>query len=340
VWPSVHILFAFGLRRTVMIMEAAPPLDSVGTSANVEQDKDTDTKWMDEVRAWRPPCTLLAISSRSALSGEVVTVADMRPDDHVRDLEHAIAKSVGSSGRIRILLEGKQLDSTSSLKDAGLSDGVEVLHVACAASILATGSSDCTARIWNSETGQCTATLMGHAGRITAVVFLPDAMRIKTTSADCSEKTWNMGTGECESTIRSLPFTSSTSLSPDGSRAVTGSLERIARIWNRGTGECERKLWGHRGTVSCACFCPDGKLVATGATDNVAKIWDAETGECLHTLRGHAGFVTSVSFSSDSASLASASNDGTAKVWIVATGQCHVTLEGHEGAVNSVAFAP
>mmetsp|Transcript_3532 Transcript_3532/g.6947 ORF Transcript_3532/g.6947 Transcript_3532/m.6947 type:complete len:360 (+) Transcript_3532:43-1122(+) len=309
--------------------------------SEVHEDTSPPTKInTSPVLSRLPSQQLVSISVRNALTGNLITDVELLPSARVRDLERAAAQSVARSSRSQIIFTGAALNPTATLQDAGLHNGVEVLMIMTAPPVVVTGSSDGTAKMWNSETGACTRTLHGHTGRVNSVSFSRDGHHVKTTSSDRSEKTWNLSTGECENTRQSVGFISSASFSPDGSLVVAGSMDLFARIWNKRTGECERKLWGHTRMVTCASFSLDGKRIATGSQDCTAKIWDPTSGECLQTLCGHTELISSVAFSPDGRSVVTCSRDKTAKVWNSDTGACEAVLEGHTQAVNAVAFAP
>jgi WD40 repeat protein len=56
--------------------------------------------------------------------------------------------------------------------------------------LIVTGSWDRTAKIWNVETGTCTATLQGHARSVSSAVFSPNGQLIVTSSDDGTAKVW------------------------------------------------------------------------------------------------------------------------------------------------------
>lgn len=55
---------------------------------------------------------------------------------------------------------------------------------------LVTASHDGTARVWDAWTGECVATLIGHAGRLNAVACSSDGRRIVTVSDDQTARVW------------------------------------------------------------------------------------------------------------------------------------------------------
>ena len=56
-------------------------------------------------------------------------------------------------------------------------------------------SSDNTAKIWDSLSGQLLATLQGHRNSVGSAVFSPDGSRIVTASQDRTAKVWEVATG-------------------------------------------------------------------------------------------------------------------------------------------------
>jgi WD40 repeat protein len=109
---------------------------------------------------------------------------------------------------------------------------------------IVTGSGDNTARIWDTETGECVHILQGHtAGHVRSVAISPDGMFI-----------------------------------------VTGSLDKTAKIWNAKTGECVHTLQGHRGPMISVAISPDGMFIVTGSTDKTSVIWPLYTAEQLYSL--------------------------------------------------------
>jgi len=148
--------------------------------------------------------------------------------------------------------------------------------------LLATASTDKTARLWDPATGHCLRTLTGHTGTVHGVAFSPDGRLLA---------------------------------SGDDTVPVRDPAARACpRLWDPATGHCLRTLTGHSRAVWGVAFSPDGRLLAAadGAT---ARLWDPATGDCLRTLTGPRGSVHGVAFSPDGRLLAAASLDKTARLW-------------------------
>ncbi len=203
-----------------------------------------------------------------------------------------------------------------------------------------TGSADQTARIWNPENVEPTATLPGHTGRVLAA-WSPDGSRVLTASADKTVRIWDVENGETIVTL--VEHTNAVmvaSWSPDGSRVLTGSVDQTARIWDVETGETIVTLVGHTSWVIAASWSPDGSRVLTASLDQTARIWDVETGETIATLAGHTGEVLAASWSPDGSRVLTASWDETARIWNPETGETIATLVGHTDLLQAASWSP
>ncbi len=69
--------------------------------------------------------------------------------------------------------------------------------------LLASGGSDATARIWRVSDGTTLQTLTGHGGGLYSVDFSPDGRLLATTSGDGTARLWNVTNGICERIIES-----------------------------------------------------------------------------------------------------------------------------------------
>ena len=171
--------------------------------------------------------------------------------------------------------------------------------------LLATGSQDGTARLWDPATGQHQRTLTGHTSEVVAVAFSPDGRLLATASGDKTTRVWDLAGGPAWRYIHDGEVWA-VAFSPDGRLLATGSQDGAARLWDPATGECLRTLTGHTGRVIDVAFSPDGRLLATAGGDKAerfwdpavgdktARVWDPATGECLHTLTGHTSEVVAV----------------------------------------------
>jgi hypothetical protein len=100
--------------------------------------------------------------------------------------------------------------------------------------LLATASTDKTARLWDPATGECVRTLTGHAEAVYGVAFSPDGRLLATASMDNTAKLWDPASGECVGTLTGHAETVyGAAFSPDGRLLATASMDRTTRVWDR-----------------------------------------------------------------------------------------------------------
>jgi WD40 repeat protein len=210
--------------------------------------------------------------------------------------------------------------------------------------LIATGSWDRSAKIWDAATGRAIRKITGaHGGYINSVEFSPDGRLLLTASDDGTAKLWDVASGKSVGsplsghTARLIAAT----FSSDSTRILTVSGDKTGRIWDVASGQ-SIPLEGHKWAVLCGQFSSDGERVITGSQDKSAIIWDARTGKPMIHLAGHTASVTSVAFSPDSTRTRAltGSQDNTAKLWDANTGKEILSLPGHTQEVTSVSFSP
>ncbi|MYA68613.1 WD40 repeat domain-containing protein, partial [Candidatus Poribacteria bacterium] len=192
---------------------------------------------------------------------------------------------------------------------------------------LAIGNADEPVQLWNVDTGEYTATLVGDQGRGTSVVFSPDGKTVATGSWDGTVRLWDAGTGEYKTTlaehaegIRAIVF------SPDGKTVAIVVYNTIGvELWDVDTGKQKLILQTEK-NIFCAAFSPDSQTLAAGGWREL-YLWNMDTGERT-TLTAHLEEVVSVAFSPDGETLASASPDEL-HLWDSAYGTQKGSITGH-----------
>ncbi|WP_394793093.1 AAA-like domain-containing protein [Armatimonas sp.] len=206
--------------------------------------------------------------------------------------------------------------------------------------VVATGSRDKTARLWDTSTGRCLQTLRGHTQQIASVAFSPDGKMVATGSWDTTARLWDVSTGREQFRLKGhRAEISSVAFSPDGKQLATGSWDKTVQLWNTATGQRSRVLKGHSSAISAVAFSPDGKELVSGSEDTTARLWDVVTGQEGRSFKGHTS-VLSVGFSPDGKRLVTSGDDEVVRFWDVVTGQESLTLKGNTQAVYAVCFSP
>ena len=214
------------------------------------------------------------------------------------------------------------------------------------------GSSDGTAKVWDTTTGACKITIKAKSA-IFCAAFSSDDKYIITGLSNGKIKEWDPKTGyllsskTChEEQINGVAYRPNHESSDKKSnyfakkmrqrQYVTCSDDGTAKVWMARL--FLFPLIGHRMQVSCVAYSPDGTKIVTGSQDSTAKVWDAENGKCLFTTmkEKHSLSINSVTFSSNGKYLVTGGFDKTVNIWDAETGEYIRTLEGHTESIKSV----
>ncbi|CAI7644930.1 unnamed protein product [Penicillium bialowiezense] len=168
-------------------------------------------------------------------------------------------------------------------------------------SALASGSEDCTVKIWDWEHGQLERSLKGHRLPVLGVDYggPHEHTRLASCSSDLTIKIWDPS-------------------------------NKYLNV---------RTLCGHDHSVSAVRFLPSGKLVSAGR-DGAIRIWDVVTGYCLRTIDSQGDWIRDISVSLDGGYVVSAGNDRMAQIWDISSGDVMARLIGHSGPIECCAVAP
>ena len=233
--------------------------------------------------------------------------------------------------------------------------------------LLASGSEDGTARVWDATTGDLVRVLEGHGKRtgfqqrggfgalVSAVAFSPDGASLATGCRDNLVRVFDLATGKIQLQLKGHgAYVSSVEFNVDGGRLVSGSYDETAVVWNAVTGKKRMALLdkksGHRKTndivhyVHHASYDRRGDRVVCASRDGLARIWDGHwdggggsTGRLLLTLKGHEAAVLCAKFFVDGRRVVTASQDKSARTWDAKTGDQLAVLLGHTHHITAVA---
>ena len=207
--------------------------------------------------------------------------------------------------------------------------------------LLASGSDDCTIRIWDTTSGQCIRILEGHIGDVLLVVFSSDGKYLASHSYDDTVKIWDTTIGECTQTIEVNYRYVFLAFPATGLRLVMGTEEGDVRTWDKFSGEHELVLetFHEPHFVTMILSANGQRLAAANMTHDRIMIWDATSGECLQTIHDNLGRVEFISYLANGQQLASISDDDFVKIWDTVSGKCIQKLTSHSN-VTAVAFSP
>ncbi|XP_046582912.1 transducin beta-like protein 3 [Haliotis rubra] len=101
--------------------------------------------------------------------------------------------------------------------------------------LLATGGSDATIKVWDIVEQYCTHNFKGHQGVISVMAFRPESSNIQLVSAadDYKVRVWDLVTSACVATM-DVHYSLVTSLvfSPDGTAMYSGGRDSVVVVWD------------------------------------------------------------------------------------------------------------
>jgi WD40 repeat protein len=210
--------------------------------------------------------------------------------------------------------------------------------------LLACGSSDSTAWLWNVKTKKCLNVFAGHAGAVTRGGFTSDGKLLVTCSEDASVRIWNPVTAECvhvfqhETMFANGAITCFDTHKQEANLIITGCEDGTAALSHIGNKKVIGIIRAHEDSVESVAFSSFGStvsvapMIATASMDKNIHLWDVSTLTKKQTMHHEEG-VVKVLFDNDQPLLYSCSVDKTVAVWDVRNGKNVRVLRGHREIV-------
>ncbi|KNC28721.1 F-box-like/WD repeat-containing protein ebi [Lucilia cuprina] len=218
--------------------------------------------------------------------------------------------------------------------------------------LLASGSGDSTARIWDMSDA------MSSPNQLVLRHCIQKGGAEVPSNKDVTSLDWNC----------------------DGTLLATGSYDGFARIWKT-NGTLASTLGQHKGPIFALKWNKRGNYILSAGVDKTTIIWDASTGQCtqqfsfhnapaldvdwqtnnsfascstdqrihvcrlgsevpVKTFKGHTNEVNAIKWCPQGKLLASCSDDMTLKIWCMSRDKCCHDLQAHSKEIYTIKWSP
>ena len=214
-------------------------------------------------------------------------------------------------------------------------------------SLLASGASDGTVKLWDVVNQTNVATLEGHVPWVTSLAFSPNGMLL-AAGAGYTVKLWDVKTHTNVATFEGHAYwVDSVAFSHDGTRLAVGAGDGTIKLWDVQTHQNITTFGGFDADTIAAegrtgptpvSFLSNTFLAA--GSGNRIKLWDITTEEIIETLEVPGGPVISLSCTQDGTTLAAGiwSSDGI--TFDAGTYDSIIMLWDVETGKNTLTFPP
>nr|XP_034311300.1 transducin beta-like protein 3 [Crassostrea gigas] len=166
--------------------------------------------------------------------------------------------------------------------------------------LLASGSSDTTIKLWDIDKQYCTHNLKGHTGVISIVKFHPDNEKLQLFSAadDYKVKVWDLRTSKCLMTVEAhYSVVTSMVFSPDNTTMYSGGRDRIVSVWDVGELKVTKAIPVFE-SVEAVILLPqnqefpdfgvteqEGPHIITAGSKGTLRVWNIEKAKCVYVRK-------------------------------------------------------
>ncbi|XP_031561382.1 transducin beta-like protein 3 isoform X2 [Actinia tenebrosa] len=194
--------------------------------------------------------------------------------------------------------EGKQTKTWKAIHVAPISSMV----FDSTSTLLATGSSDSTIKVWDIVKQYYTHNLKGSKGVVSLVQFHPNSevLQLFSASDDCKIRIWDLNKSRCIVVLESH-FSVVTSLAFNSSHKtmISSSRDNVLNMWDlenihQPNRKPPRTIPCYEGVESVVMVTgdqslpgfsdKDGECFITAGSKGQLRFWNLKTGKCVHTL--------------------------------------------------------
>jgi len=209
--------------------------------------------------------------------------------------------------------------------------------------LIASGGSDCTVQIWNSDSYEHITGIKGHIDSVWSLCFGHDEDIIISGGGDNNILISQISTSKVLTTINShTQSVLSLALHPTQPQLLSGSDDFHVKIFDITTLDSPQQvavLDDHSAAVRGIVYTPVGDRFVTCSEDSSVAVWCSVSFCKVMTFQAHLLSIRCLAVTPDGQQLVTGGSDRVINVWRLATGEKLFSLEGHEWYVNSLAVS-
>lgn len=179
--------------------------------------------------------------------------------------------------------------------------------------LVASASSDYTARLYEVPAMRLRAVFDGHTDDIEQVAFSPDGTRVATCSRDGTLRLFDLSGRTLAHMVGHEADVISVSFMPDGREIISSSDDGTVRRWSAETGEQVACLSFDDVETDALAITPEGLVIAGNDDGEISTI----DGEAVQTVKAHDAGIKRLVYDAPSARLVSLSYDRKLCLWRV-----------------------
>ncbi|XP_022788855.1 transducin beta-like protein 3 [Stylophora pistillata] len=162
--------------------------------------------------------------------------------------------------------------------------------------LLATGSSDSTVKVWDIIKQYYTHNFKGSQGVVSLVSFHPNtnALQLFSASDDCKIRVWDLKKSRCVAVLEShFSVVTSLAFSHSGEIMISSSRDNVLNMWNISDKKLQKTIPAFEGiesviTLPKASSCPGCKdkekeYFMTAGSKGQLRVWSFQDGKCVFT---------------------------------------------------------
>mmetsp|Transcript_3551 Transcript_3551/g.7721 ORF Transcript_3551/g.7721 Transcript_3551/m.7721 type:complete len:425 (+) Transcript_3551:170-1444(+) len=148
--------------------------------------------------------------------------------------------------------------------------------------------------VWDLCTDTCAATLLGHAGEVSALAASPTEPLAVSGDASGQVLVWDLGTMSRRAQLAGhIGAVKAVAMTSCGKKAISAKNDTTLKVWDLEGGTCTAVLEGHTGDVVDVQLTGDGQCAVSIGCDQTLRVWDLGSNQCRHVLPAVVDRITS-----------------------------------------------